>query len=49
MLSRLSLEDEQHGNASEDEDEVTHGNEVENKLTKITETYCSIARLGIGY
>ena len=38
----LSLEDEQHGNTSQDVDEVAHVNKEEKKLTKTAETYCSI-------
>ena len=38
-FSCLSLEVEQHGNMSEDEDEVAHDNEVEKKETKIRQTY----------
>ena len=38
----LSLEDEQHGNTSQDGDEVAHDSKEEKKLTKITENYCSI-------
>ena len=37
-FSCLSLEDEQHGNTSEDVDEVAHDNKEEKKSTKITET-----------
>ena len=41
-FSCLSRDDEQHGNTSEDVDEVAHDNKEEKKSTKITETYCSI-------
>ena len=35
-FSCLSLDDEQHGNTSEDVDEVAHDNKEDKKLTKIT-------------
>ena len=38
-FSCLSLEVEQHGNMSEDEDEVAHDNKVEKKKIKIRQTY----------
>ena len=41
-FSCLSLDDEQHGNTSEDVDEVAHDNKEDKKLTKFTETDCSI-------
>ena len=43
-FSCLALEVEQHGNMSEDEDEVAHDNEVEKKKTKIRQTYWNISR-----
>ena len=41
-FSCLSLDDEQHENTSEDVDEVAHDNKEDKKLTKFTETDCSI-------